>query len=406
MEFKRIQLSNWQQFNSVNLAIHARMTILTGANGTGKTTILNLLARHHDWPMTSLATPRQRTKGGRFEFITRWLRRESAVEADKVGEIEYSNGKATLRVPATTSLSYQVQIEAQQAVPCFFVPSHRAIYRYEPLSQIPVTRYQPQQAFQTIWNVGRERYFGSGGHSASFHMKEMLIAWSIFGRGNEDMAPEPELYRHYQGFQEVLRRVLPDDLGFARLSIRNMEVVVECKTNDFLIDAASGGLSALIDLAWQVFMFSTTQRGKFTVVIDEIENHLHPTMQRRVLPDFAAAFPAASFIVSTHAPLVVNSVRESIVHVLRRDSDGLVVSEQLDFTNRAKSANDILAEVLGVGFSMPAWAENELRRIVAASARSESPDRFKRLRAELHEIGLEDWMPVALSRIVEEGEER
>ncbi|MBP7722945.1 MAG: AAA family ATPase, partial [Alphaproteobacteria bacterium] len=42
--------------------------------------------------------------------------------------------------------------------------------------------------------------------------------------------------------------------------------------------------------------------------IDEVENHLHPSMQRQVLGDFLEAFPNVCFIVSTHSPLIVGSV--------------------------------------------------------------------------------------------------
>ena len=123
------------------------------------------------------------------------------------------------------------------------------------------------------------------------------------------MEPDHQLVRNYEGFQEILRKVLPANLGFRRFSIRNVEIVLECESGDFMIDGASGGLSTLIDLAWQIHMFSTAKQPGFTVIIDEVENHLHPTMQRRILSDLLEAFPDVRFIVSTHSPLVVNSVQ-------------------------------------------------------------------------------------------------
>ncbi|RLB99430.1 MAG: hypothetical protein DRI57_33635, partial [Deltaproteobacteria bacterium] len=48
----------------------------------------------------------------------------------------------------------------------------------------------------------------------------------------------------------------------------------------------------------------------------EVENHLHPTMQRQVLPDLLNAFPDTRFIVSTHSPLVVGSVKDSTIYAL------------------------------------------------------------------------------------------
>lgn len=43
------------------------------------------------------------------------------------------------------------------------------------------------------------------------------------------------------------------------------------------------------------------------VIIDEIEQHLHPRWQREILPRFKETFPKVQFIVSTHSPLVLSS---------------------------------------------------------------------------------------------------
>lgn len=45
-----------------------------------------------------------------------------------------------------------------------------------------------------------------------------------------------------------------------------------------------------------------------TVIIDEIDEHLHPALQVRVLKALQDTFPKIQFIVSTHAPLVMSSV--------------------------------------------------------------------------------------------------
>jgi len=47
--FLRLQVHDWRQFGSVDLQFHPRLTVLTGANASGKTTLLNLLARHFQW---------------------------------------------------------------------------------------------------------------------------------------------------------------------------------------------------------------------------------------------------------------------------------------------------------------------------------------------------------------------
>jgi len=45
-----------------------------------------------------------------------------------------------------------------------------------------------------------------------------------------------------------------------------------------------------------------------TVIIDEIDEHLHPSLQQRVLKVLQHNFPQIQFIVTTHAPMVISSV--------------------------------------------------------------------------------------------------
>jgi hypothetical protein len=169
-----------------------------------------------------------------------------------------------------------------------------------------------------------------------------------------------------------------------------------------MIDAASGGLSAVIDLAWQIFMFSTADDAGFTVIVDEIENHLHPVMQKRLLGDFLKAFPKVRFVVSTHSPLVVNSVRDSAVYALQYDSERKVSSTRLDLLRQARTATQILDEVLGVSSTLPEWAEEEIQSIVGTFAFGPMTEaRFADLRRRMSQIGLGDYLPQALGKLLD-----
>jgi predicted ATP-binding protein involved in virulence len=46
IKYKKIELHEWQQFEKIEIDIHDQVTIITGANGSGKSTILNILSHY------------------------------------------------------------------------------------------------------------------------------------------------------------------------------------------------------------------------------------------------------------------------------------------------------------------------------------------------------------------------
>ena len=51
-------------------------------------------------------------------------------------------------------------------------------------------------------------------------------------------------------------------------------------------------------------------------LVDEVENHLHLSLQKRVLPILTGLFPNIQFIVTTHSPFVLSSLDSAVVYDL------------------------------------------------------------------------------------------
>ncbi|MCW8832816.1 MAG: AAA family ATPase [Colwellia sp.] len=410
MYFKKISLNEWQQFQTIDIDFHERVTILTGGNGSGKTTILNILARHSGWNSISLATPKTESTTGIIKYFSRFFSGKDKGSNTSIGSINYSNNvNSPLIVNNGNAAQYHVGIQQQQNIQSFYIPSHRPIFKYQQVGSIPTAKKNKQSAFQEVSNSNIHRYQGNGGQSSSFFMKNTLIGWVIQGYGvhnaNKAIMPsDDEQIQNFEGFQQVLQEILPPNIGFEQIEIRNMEVVFVCNGGDdeFVLETASGGISALIDIAWQIYMFSTKEKSDITVLIDEVENHLHPIMQRRILPDLVKAFPKARFVVSTHSPLVVGSVKDSTIYALKSNSNGKVESHRLDLKNQAKNAIEVLDEILGVSFTMPIWVEEKLNFINEKYfSNSDDPRVFSQMRQDLAELGLEKLLPHAIEKLLE-----
>ena len=89
------------------------------------------------------------------------------------------------------------------------------------------------------------------------------------------------------------------------------------------------------------------------VLIDEIDLHLHPQWQRRVVEDLRNTFPSVQFITTTHSPLIIQSLREG---------------ELLDLNSRqgeyvGQSPEDILEEVMGVELPQRSKRSQEMIKV-------------------------------------------
>lgn len=84
------------------------------------------------------------------------------------------------------------------------------------------------------------------------------------------------------------------------------------------------------------------------LLIDEIENHLHPTWQRRVIPALLDHFPGLQIFATTHSPFVVAGLKAGQVHLLNRDENGVVTASTNTENIEGWTADEILRVYMGV----------------------------------------------------------
>lgn len=438
--FQRLTLYGFRQFGLVDLDLSSRLTILTGANGAGKTTLLNILGRHFNWYFNLLASPAGlslntgqnvytqdfhdvslTSLAADFGFEDRRLRElrlllkdrfeephpQNPIPQARIGELIYRDGGQTSITipPISTVIQYGIDMKDQKQVDGLYLSSHRVLSSYQQLGYIPAKFAQTEQILEEYIGEIRNN-LSIGGYtrtdrSAMLRMKEALLAAAIYGEGNSAMKPDIDARNIWEGFQRVLHLILPESLGFNKLVAEPPEVMLDTKSGKFAIDSISGGMNALFELAWQIHLRSSVS-PTFTVVFDEPENHLHPSLQRTLIPGLLAAFPGVNFILATHSPFIATASPDARVYVLRYNDDNFVDSVALDFAKKAKSAEKTLTEVLGMDSTIPVWAEERFDSIISRFVtRPITGESIRALKAELEENGLADELPAAIERYLD-----
>ena len=137
------------------------------------------------------------------------------------------------------------------------------------------------------------------------------------------------------------------------------------------LDVLSQGTQSLIQWLAQLLIgyakhydFPTKLRDEPGIlIIDEIDAHLHPSWQRRILPAVTKKFPGLQIFCSTHSPLMLAGLRAGQVHLLARDRSDKVTVSRNETEIRGWSADEILAGFLGVESATDLDSERNLQRL-------------------------------------------
>lgn len=136
-KFQRIALQGWRQFEAVEIDFHERLTVITGANGAGKSSILKVVSKHFGLELPFLSTPV--LVGGKFVYksgifislkkkLSNFFRKESNAT---VGKISYTDSReSSLIVPDNQAAQYHLQINDMPGVRGFHIDSHQILSNY------------------------------------------------------------------------------------------------------------------------------------------------------------------------------------------------------------------------------------------------------------------------------------
>lgn len=109
----------------------------------------------------------------------------------------------------------------------------------------------------------------------------------------------------------------------------------------------------VVDLAKKLFEryphLDNPLTGAAIVLVDEIDLHLHPDWQRKIISYLSGIFPNTQFIVTAHSPLIVQSAENVNLIILEKGADNHTHIRQKFGTFKGWTVEEILQDLMGLG---------------------------------------------------------
>ncbi|EMK1790751.1 TPA: AAA family ATPase [Klebsiella variicola] len=137
------------------------------------------------------------------------------------------------------------------------------------------------------------------------------------GVGKDD--DSERVFKIIDSINKDLKALFEDDSIRMDFDLDKLKIfLLQDNKQPFGLDQLSSGFSSILAIYTDLLIKAELDKinkheMKGIVLIDEIDAHLHVTLQKKVFSFFASSFPNMQFIVSTHSPFVIQSVSDAIV---------------------------------------------------------------------------------------------
>ena len=402
MKLEFVEIENYRAIDALRLPLHPSLTVLHGDNAHGKTSVLSAIAVG----LGRIPAMLPGVSGIDFRKTDRrgWrpLRVALTTSEGVAWERRRTFGQITRRVIARRSLKEMVDT---------IVNADRE--ESEPIDLPIVAFYDTDRA---VFDVPQRRRgftpdflrYGAleGALAARTNFRE-FFQW-FYAMENEELRAQRQHLDSRYGLKELnavrsaITAMVPG-VSQPRIAFRPLRFVVSVASAQedgeaLALDQLSGGyrimLALAADLARRMAQgnphLDDPLSSEAIVLIDEVELHLHPSWQQRVLTDLTRTFPNTQFIVSTHSPQVLTTLRPEQIVKLSRE-DGRIVAARTSEPTYGAEAGDVLNVVMGVDERPPNEFADTLKRYMRLIGDDNGESvKAKKLRSDLERLSPHD----------------
>jgi energy-coupling factor transporter ATP-binding protein EcfA2 len=315
----------------------AQWTIILGENGTGKTTLLQALAC---FELKPVPLPEVDAKVGWQSRLITFLPRDekgciTTLDSPGFRRNSQANPEARCRAEFAIVPDLNTIISQRHLFPCTWAIRTDGLDTPHSLLQTPFIGY----------GVGRRL-----GHPSLTHGSDADSVGTLFDEyallrnaeewlllldytASKESEVQAQQKTRLEQIKQLLIAILPDveDIRFIAGAGPYPKPRVEFKTFSGWVPLRRLGYGYQTLIAW-VTDFASRMVERYPdstdpfkeaaiVLVDEIDLHLHPLWQRKLIADLTKHFPNTQFIATAHSPLVVQAAEHANIAVLKRVGD-------------------------------------------------------------------------------------
>lgn len=159
---------------------------------------------------------------------------------------------------------------------------------------------------------------------------------TAFAQLKENEKRVSSIGKWFAGIEKIFCSLFEDSELKLEFDSDNYKFYFVTKGKRFKFTELSAGYSAALDIISDlIFKMQGTDKlvdvydKEGIVLIDEVETHLHLELQRQIMPLLTSVFPNIQFIISTHSPFVLSSVKDAVAYDMERHE---VIGDLTDYS--------------------------------------------------------------------------
>jgi hypothetical protein len=343
MSIRDLHVTNIGPFDDITFEFYEHINVFVGPNSSGKSTTLMTLANIVTYPFT---LPGRLCKTAPAAFTIHIVGRDGqpqeltgALPLDQEA-LAYDSRWATI----LTALGYSAFVPALRQNTSFRSSGSIAESPWIGMSQLPEELLLRTSLLPTDATLVR----------AEAVLERMVEFADRAVRRND-----PGMRRLLTQIASIASEILDGfPVEFWRIAEDRDGVFPQFRTldGDIAFDVFSQGTQSV--LQWLAYVLigyakyygypSNLAEQPGIMIIDEIDAHLHPTAQQRIIPILRRHFPTMQIFCSTHSPLMLVGLQPGQIQLLQRDSHGTVTVSRNTTAIAGQSTDAVLHQFFGI----------------------------------------------------------